>query len=280
MEQHSIDIIWSSLLEMLLEEPIQESRDGDCREMTQVVFNVDPRRCVLMNRARKFNRAYAAAEFIWYMRGDRDVRMMEAYAPSYKRFASGPLDHYPQSYGAYGPRINSQLTYVLDLLKNRPNTRQAVMSIWSPEDVYAAYKGGHNDIPCTLSLNFLLRKGKLHLTTTMRSNDVWLGVPYDVFCFCTLQTLMAATLGVEVGYYQHQVMSLHLYTRNEKKAHNCVRFNDETYETPLGTRLTDENLISLISYEEAARTSQAAARRNYGGTTFDMLSDWIGIRWC
>ena len=43
------------------------------------------------------------------------------------------------------------------------------------------------DIPCTLSLQFFLREASdqlwLHTIATMRSNDAWLGVPYDTFNF-------------------------------------------------------------------------------------------------
>jgi thymidylate synthase len=48
----------------------------------------------------------------------------------------------------------------------------------------------------------------------MRSNDIWLGVPYDYFVFTSLQTKMAMELGVDVGEYTHFAGSLHLYKRD------------------------------------------------------------------
>lgn len=70
---------------------------------------------------------------------------------------------------------------------------------------------GHRDVPCTLSYRFFLREGQLHMHTTMRSQDLWLGFPYDIFTPTLIQELLAGWLGVSVGEYHHHVDSLHLY---------------------------------------------------------------------
>jgi hypothetical protein len=77
--------------------------------------------------------------------------------------------------------------------------------------------GDKKDIPCTLSIQFFIRDGRLHCVTTMRSNDIWLGLPYDIFCFTCLQRLIAEALKVPTGFYIHQAGSLHLYARNAEK---------------------------------------------------------------
>jgi thymidylate synthase len=55
----------------------------------------------------------------------------------------------------------------------------------------------------------------------MRSNDVWLGMPYDVFCFTGIQMLMAGTIGCQLGTYTHNVGSMHLYDKNAKAVEEC-----------------------------------------------------------
>ena len=52
----------------------------------------------------------------------------------------------------------------------------------------------------------------------MRSNDVWWGVPYDVFQFTFLQIQLAQVLGLEPGVYTHQAGSFHLYDRDRVEA--------------------------------------------------------------
>jgi thymidylate synthase len=66
-------------------------------------------------------------------------------------------------------------------------------------------------MPCTISLQYLIRDDKLYAITTMRSNDAYLGFRNDLYCFTELQKKMAKELNVELGWYQHQVGSLHLY---------------------------------------------------------------------
>src|SRR5690606_26043016 len=53
--------------------------------------------------------------------------------------------------------------------------------------------------------------------TVMRSNDLWLGLPYDIMMFTRLQSAMAWALGVRVGKYVHTTFSLHLYERDIPK---------------------------------------------------------------
>jgi len=65
------------------------------------------------------------------------------------------------------------------------------------------------------------------LITNMRSNDVHVGLPHDVFCFTMLQEIVARSIGVELGTYKHVVGSLHLYDRNSRAA---KRFLDEGWQ--------------------------------------------------
>lgn len=81
-------------------------------------------------------------------------------------------------------------------------------------------------MPCTCTLQFLNRQDGLDLVVYMRSNDVFIGLPHDVFCFTMLQELVATSVGVDVGQYIHVVGSLHLY---DNDAEDARRFLDEGY---------------------------------------------------
>ena len=52
----------------------------------------------------------------------------------------------------------------------------------------------------------------------MRSNDVYLGLPHDVFSFTMIQEIVARLLGVEMGDYTHFAGSLHLYDEHADDA--------------------------------------------------------------
>jgi thymidylate synthase len=107
-----------------------------------------------------------------------------------------------------------QLDRVRRLLLRDPDTRQAVVQLYDPGQDWL----GHRDVPCTVGYRFFLRSGRLHMHTTMRSQDLWLGFPYDVFTATILQELLAGWLGAEPGEYHHHVDSLHLYESDQPRA--------------------------------------------------------------
>jgi thymidylate synthase len=104
-----------------------------------------------------------------------------------------------------------------------PTSRRAVIQIFNAEDNAKR----HKEVPCTTALQFLLREGKLHLIANMRSNDAYIGLPHDVFCFTMLQEMVARILGVELGSYRHSVGSMHLYDKNRAAAR---RYLDEGFQ--------------------------------------------------
>ncbi len=125
-------------------------------------------------------------------------------------------------WGSYGPRIAGDLGQLVQLLRDDPDTRQAVLTVFdSRRDI----NRGEPDIPCTIAVQFLYRNGALHMRTMMRSNDIWLGFPYDSIQFFALQSAVACALTVPIGYYYHNVGSLHLYDRDREKA-EAISFSD------------------------------------------------------
>tara|TARA_R110000787_G_scaffold42303_12_gene104027 strand:+ start:11616 stop:12365 length:750 start_codon:yes stop_codon:yes gene_type:complete len=179
---------------------------------------------------------YACAEFIWYLSGTRDG-WIKHYAPQYKRF----LEPDGSAHGAYGSRWmeHGQMGFVLGELKS--DSRRAVMTCWDAHhDIPQVVREGP-DVPCTLSLQFLREDDRLNMVVTMRSNDAWLGLPYDMFCFATLQRLFAGALGLRTGWYTHQVGSMHLYERNVARAEECLqhRASGIGYQEPLSGMIPD-----------------------------------------
>ena len=67
----------------------------------------------------------------------------------------------------------------------------------------------------------------------MRSNDVYLGLPHDIFCFTMLQEIMARGLDVNIGRYIHTIGSLHLYTKDQDKAAAFVKEGWQSTENPM-----------------------------------------------
>ncbi len=215
----TIDQAWPDLVDRAkLSSPIK-SRNGDQRELEGMSIRIiRPEECWLWNADRGANPVYAAAELLWYLSWTNDGEQIAAYAPSYRSY----LNSNGVANGAYGHRWKDQFPPLLKMLEQEPWTRQAVMGAWNHSDIESP---ATPDCPCTLTLQFLLRDDRLNLVTTMRSNDLWLGFPYDVWCFTSIQKLVAQHLSVELGWYQHQVGSLHLYDKDSKRV-NSLRQDD------------------------------------------------------
>lgn len=230
MNYRTIDDLWAGVLRQLLREGHEfESRVGRVKEgcaFSATLTHIE--QTFLLNKRRKLSPAYGCAELLWYLSMSNNIKMILAYAPQYHKFAEGGV-----AFGAYGYRWKNdvtgtgddQLKLLVAHLQQDPESRQAIVTMWNANDLAHAIIKDHKDIPCTLSLQFLIRQEKLHLITTMRSNDVWLGLPYDVFAFTCLQWLVASMLAREPGTYTHQVGSMHLYQKNWVGAKEALEVN-------------------------------------------------------
>ncbi|MEU8913191.1 thymidylate synthase [Streptomyces nigrescens] len=164
--------------------------------------------------ARIVNPAFAVAETVWHLSGS-DAPWIFDYNARLRQYADDGVLR-----GAYGPRMRNwggevdQLHRVVEILKDDPDSRRATIQLYDP----ARDTAGHKDVPCTLGFRFHLRGGRLHMSTTMRGQDVWIGMPYDLFFFTTLHELVAGWLDVDLGEYHHHVDSLHIYERDIEKA--------------------------------------------------------------
>ena len=94
--------------------------------------------------------------------------------------------------------------------------------------------GGCSGLPCTISVQFVIRDGKLHCFDTMRSSDAWLGWPFDVFNFSMLAWMVLTLLrcrcnsdnhvsvGLELGSLHLTAGSQHLYIKNQDAVHEIL----------------------------------------------------------
>jgi thymidylate synthase len=183
---------------------------GGCREISAVAFELTNPRARASRSSTRGRLFSALGELCWYLAGSNQTDDIAYYVPFYRKFDEGGV-----IFGGYGPRLASfdgvnQLEYVIGLLRNNPSSRRIVIQLFDHRDSV----GDHLDIPCTCTLQYLLRGGRLSAITYMRSNDVFRGMPHDIFCFTMLQEIIARSVGAELGSYHHMVGSLHLYDRD------------------------------------------------------------------
>lgn len=206
------------------------SRGNPCRERLNEAFTVTrPRERACFAPARRPNIVFHFAEVLWYLAGSGDVDHIAYYAPSLRRLAA---DGRVLTGTAYGRRIfrngqggRSQWERVRRLLARDPDSKRACIQVFDASEL--EYED-NPDVACTLGLQFLLRGGRLHLTTYMRGNDAVRGTLCDVFSFTFLQELMARSLGVKLGPYCHLVGSMHVNDADAAWVEDILAEHDDT----------------------------------------------------
>lgn len=184
---------------------------GDTVEIEDMQFVLlNPLDRVSTEPWRNFNVGFAIADALSHIVGDNKLDTLTQFAPSFAKYSTNgrTID------GAYGNRIhtNEQLHLVIQMLKRDNSTRQAVISIYMGAIDLAG--GGGLNTPCTLSFHFLVRNGKLNMKVMMRSNDIYLGLPNDIFTFTMMQEYVSVMTGIPIGIYTHFASSFHLYDRD------------------------------------------------------------------
>ncbi len=171
---------------------------------------LNPRERVLFCPARDANPFFHFMESLWMLAGRRDVEWLSQFNSRIHEYS----DHGRYFHAAYGYRLRrffglDQIQGVVELLKTKPDTRQAVMAIWSPTtDLNVISK----DIPCNDVIFFKIRHGKLNMTVSCRSNDMlWGAYGANVVHFSIIQEYMANLIGVPVGVYNQVSDSFHVY---------------------------------------------------------------------
>lgn len=210
--ENSLDDAWLRWYGVLSRMNLSEgSRDGGVvgEVLNAITIITNPINNIMKNNIRKLPMKYAIGEMLWYLSGNNELKEIQKYTKGWDRM-SDDGETVNSNYGwciqhKYG---FNQWDWCINELKKNPNSRRAVIHIKEPTPKDS------KDVNCTCILQFFIRNEKLYMTTYMRSNDIWMGYPYDIFQFTNMQILMSMQLGVGLGEYTHIAGSLHLYERN------------------------------------------------------------------
>lgn len=151
--------------------------------------------------------------------------------------------------GAYGPRIESQLEFLVRGLEKDPSSRQHTLMIARPGDQYTS------DMPCTLALHFLVRSAVVHCFASMRSSDVLKGLPTDLIQFGLLTHVIANCFDYRPGYVHLTSASQHLYLDDVTRA----PVKEVTRRLGVRPMFVGTPLARYRDFREWARAAVAAA---------------------
>lgn len=241
------------------------SRCGDIIDLGPAFFEFTypTNQLVLLNK-RKFNPYFAVVESAWVLSGRNNLSDLQQVIKNYGQFSDNGIS----LNGAYGYRMQvyfelNQLELAIKLLKDKPETRRCVITLYAPRDLI---NNSSLDVPCNTTVYLKIRNSNLDLTVVNRSNDIYLGLPYNVFVFNVIQNYISHQLGLKIGVQRHFTDSLHLYVKDLSMVKKIVSCNSLSEIKKWCDELTDtNNLIEGIieSFNEIATLDADSISNSY-----------------
>lgn len=159
-------------------------------------------------------------ELLWFLKGDTNVKYLQEHGVRiWNEWADengdlGPVyGHQWRSWPDYNGGTIDQISNVIDMIKNHPDSRRMVVSAWNPAEVDQMALP-----PCHCLFQFYVADGRLSLQLYQRSADTFLGVPFNIASYALLLMMMAQVTGLKAGDFIHTTGDTHLYLNHLDQA--------------------------------------------------------------
>jgi thymidylate synthase len=185
-------------------------------------------------------------ELLWFLKGDTNikylkdngVRIWDEWADADGNL--GPVYGYQwRSWPTPDGKNIDQITQVIDMIKNNPDSRRLIVSAWNVADI--------NNMklpPCHAFFQFYVANGKLSCQLYQRSADIFLGVPFNIASYAILMMMVAQVCNLQLGDFVHTLGDAHLYSNHIEQA-NLQLTRDFR---PLPTIKINPNVKSIFDF--------------------------------
>ena len=171
-------------------------------------------------------------ELIWFLSGDTNTQWLRENGVSIWDEWATEAGELGPVYGAQWRRWPTrdgeaidQIAYVLDCLKNRPDSRRILFHGWNVEYLpdetqspQANAEAGRMALPpCHLLYQFYVADGALSALLFIRSSDTFLGLPFNIASVALLTHMLAQQSGLEVGEVVITLGDAHIYSNHQEQ---------------------------------------------------------------
>jgi thymidylate synthase len=176
-------------------------------------------------------------ELLWFLRGETNVKSLQdrnvhiwdlnAESPHTKSLGLppgelGPI--YGRQWRAFGPPDHhgcsahpaaaatavvasvDQIRRLIDDIRRTPNSRRLILTAWNPMVIDRVALPS-----CHCFAQFEVKSGRLSCLVYIRSNDLFLGAPFNIASYALLTHIIAAITDLQVGELVYTVGNAHLY---------------------------------------------------------------------
>jgi len=183
-------------------------------------------------------------EFEWFINGETNIkRLQDAGVKIWDNWADENGDLGPV-YGHQLLNFNSsnynQLDSVIESIKNNPNSRRHIVSLWNPLQIKEMRLP-----PCYLYFQFFVENEKLNMFVLQRSGDLIAGIPYDVAMFTIFLLYVSEKTGYKANKLSLSIIDAHIYSNQLDVANEYLQRN--ILDLPK-YNYSNENL-EIINYE-------------------------------
>lgn len=152
-------------------------------------------------------------ELLWFLKGDTNIKYLhDNKVTIWDEWADENGDLGPvygkqwRSWQTTDGRTIDQISEVLKLIKEKPDSRRMMVSAWNPGEVDSMALP-----PCHVLFQFYVANGKLSCQLYQRSADIFLGVPFNIASYSLLTMMMAQVTGLKPGEFIHTFGDAHIY---------------------------------------------------------------------
>ena len=152
-------------------------------------------------------------ELLWFLKGDTNIKFLTDHnVHIWDEWAdeNGDLGYVYgkqwRSWEATDGRVIDQISQVVDLIKNHPDSRRILVTAWNPAEINKMALP-----PCHCLFQFYVADGKLSCQLYQRSADTFLGVPFNIASYALLTMMLAQVCGLEPGEFIHTTGDTHIY---------------------------------------------------------------------
>ena len=168
-------------------------------------------------------------ELLWFINGetnikylkDNGVKIWDAWAD--KSGNLGPV--YGSQWRNWNNEKIDQISQLIDLIKNNPESRRMLVSAWNPSVLPDTKKSFSENVmngkaalpPCHAFFQFYVSNNKLSCQLYQRSADIFLGVPFNIASYALFTHMIAHVCNLDVGDFVHTFGDAHIYSNHTEQ---------------------------------------------------------------